>query len=248
MVHSAGQGRWGVTAVHADNGVENVCPLFLCCPGNFLIAPLSRPDQPGATRCTCDECDTNGDEEWQSAMVCRHSGWTPPTAAAAVAAAMECRADICGDLENDCCAPGSEARVCTEPGYTVMQGGTSTACRHLPDGIYQCCSWPSAAVPMVAGHCNGTQQNLDVYVRTTPAVHGAAPGVASQYTRYPGRCVFEHDIITAQHGEHYHLCFAVHRPSTANMRAQHSTAQHSTAQHSTAQLDSCASSPLSHVR
>ena len=51
-----------------------------------------------------------------------------------------CRADICGDNGNDCCAPGNEPRVCTEPGYSVAPGGTTSWAPCPADGVYQCCT------------------------------------------------------------------------------------------------------------
>ena len=54
-----------------------------------------------------------------------------------------CRADICGDSGDDCCAPGDEARSCKEAGYSVVPGGTSSwgPCVDLfaESAVYQCC-------------------------------------------------------------------------------------------------------------
>ena len=54
-----------------------------------------------------------------------------------------CRSDICGDIANDCCAPGSEQRSCRQAGYTVTPGGTSSyrPCIGMygQSAIYQCC-------------------------------------------------------------------------------------------------------------
>jgi hypothetical protein len=55
-----------------------------------------------------------------------------------------CRADICGDSGNDCCAPGDdEARSCKEAGYSVVPGGTSSRgnCVDIftESAVYQCC-------------------------------------------------------------------------------------------------------------
>ena len=35
-----------------------------------------------------------------------------------------CRNDICGDIADDCCAPGDETRVCTLPGYMTVDAET----------------------------------------------------------------------------------------------------------------------------
>jgi hypothetical protein len=55
-----------------------------------------------------------------------------------------CRADICGDNGDDCCAPGDEERSCKEAGYSVVPGGTSSwgACveRFTASAVYQCCN------------------------------------------------------------------------------------------------------------
>ena len=55
-----------------------------------------------------------------------------------------CRSDICGDSGGDCCAPGDEARSCTQSGYSVAAGGTSSYAPCLSNfgqgAIYQCCS------------------------------------------------------------------------------------------------------------
>ena len=57
--------------------------------------------------------------------------------------AQICRADICGDGDEDCCAPGDEARACKEDGYTVTPGGTSSrdSCvsEYGEGAVYQCC-------------------------------------------------------------------------------------------------------------
>ena len=54
-----------------------------------------------------------------------------------------CRADICGDIGNDCCAPGAELRQCREVGYVAVPGGTSSygecLSRFDESAIYQCC-------------------------------------------------------------------------------------------------------------
>ena len=55
----------------------------------------------------------------------------------------QCSSDMCGDYNKDCCAPGSEPRKCTVPGYKVVAGGISKAASCLkdngPSGVYQCC-------------------------------------------------------------------------------------------------------------
>ena len=60
-----------------------------------------------------------------------------------------CRADICGDHSDDCCAPGTEARVCLEDGYDVTPGGTSSYLSCPEEGIYQCCQ-PAVLVDVVS--------------------------------------------------------------------------------------------------
>ena len=57
---------------------------------------------------------------------------------------VACRADasICGDVGNDCCAPGSKLRSCALPGYIVTPGGPSAGSCASTFGeaaIYQCC-------------------------------------------------------------------------------------------------------------
>ena len=80
---------------------------------------------------------------------CNRSTYPPPpsprppptTTSVATAAAGTCRSDICGDIGNDCCAPGSERKSCRESGYTVTTGGTTTSifCPRGSSDIYQCC-------------------------------------------------------------------------------------------------------------
>ena len=50
-----------------------------------------------------------------------------------------CRHDICTDIANDCCAPGSEHRGCRIHGYRVQRGGVSKYKACPRSGIYQCC-------------------------------------------------------------------------------------------------------------
>ena len=50
-----------------------------------------------------------------------------------------CRSDICVDTGNDCCAPDDEHRGCSQPGYVVKPGGTTTYGSCPKEGIYQCC-------------------------------------------------------------------------------------------------------------
>jgi hypothetical protein len=35
-----------------------------------------------------------------------------------------CRSDLCTDIGSDCCAPGTEARGCSKPGYFVFPDHT----------------------------------------------------------------------------------------------------------------------------
>ena len=55
-----------------------------------------------------------------------------------------CRADICADIGNDCCAPSWERRACALPGYAVVDGGTSTysecTVRFGADAVFSCCA------------------------------------------------------------------------------------------------------------
>lgn len=64
-----------------------------------------------------------------------------------------CRSDICGDRGNDCCAPGSEARSCTLPGFAVQSGGVSAYAGCLASfgqgAIYQCCATSTPPAPPV---------------------------------------------------------------------------------------------------
>ena len=54
-----------------------------------------------------------------------------------------CRADICTDNGDDCCAPGNEARGCREEGYVVKSGGSTSYAPCVSDfgadAVYQCC-------------------------------------------------------------------------------------------------------------
>ena len=54
-----------------------------------------------------------------------------------------CRTDICVDISDDCCAPYDESRGCSEAGYVVVPGGSTSYAPCLSefgaDAIYQCC-------------------------------------------------------------------------------------------------------------
>jgi hypothetical protein len=62
-----------------------------------------------------------------------------------------CRADICGDIANDCCAPDGEDRVCKDGAYFVASGGTTSygPCigRFGQTAVYQCCPLTLSAPP-----------------------------------------------------------------------------------------------------
>merc|ERR1711871_30140 len=53
----------------------------------------------------------------------------------------QCRADICGDTDEDCCASldWGEPQTCTESGYVPVPGGVSGYADCPQKGIYQCC-------------------------------------------------------------------------------------------------------------
>jgi hypothetical protein len=63
-----------------------------------------------------------------------------------------CRADICVDNGDDCCAPGDEQRGCSEEGYVVVPGGSSSYAPCLSSfgasAVYQCCPPGSDGTPM----------------------------------------------------------------------------------------------------
>ena len=90
----------------------------------------------------------------------------------------ECRADICGDNSDDCCAPGDEERICKEEGYSVTSGGTSSyeRCSEQFDlgAIYQCCT-DEPRVPLPCESEAGVPVSSTVYTRGpwTPP-HGAS--------------------------------------------------------------------------
>ena len=54
-----------------------------------------------------------------------------------------CRADLCTDYGSDCCAPGEEARGCSDDNFAVTPGGTSSyepcSSTYGSQSIYQCC-------------------------------------------------------------------------------------------------------------
>ena len=66
-----------------------------------------------------------------------------------------CRSDICGDLSDDCCAPGDEERVCTVDGYFVAPGGESSWDGCDDDGVYQCCNFVLCSDPSVGATGSG---------------------------------------------------------------------------------------------
>ena len=78
-------------------------------------------------------------------MTCQSMAWAAPPPPPP----HGCRSDICGDIGNDCCAPGAETRVCLQAGYIVVPGSTSwTACP--AHETYQCCPRRGCAVAATA--------------------------------------------------------------------------------------------------
>merc|ERR1719230_224278 len=86
-----------------------------------------------ATR-TSGDAEVRSKECWQVKITVDARVIMPSLAAAEAAAVsittaastVPCRSDLCGDIGNDCCAPGAEARSCRSPGYEVVSGGTSS--------------------------------------------------------------------------------------------------------------------------
>ena len=87
-----------------------------------------------------------------------------------------CRSDICGDIGSDCCAPGTEARACSLPGYAVQSGGVSSysECHRVygQGAIYQCCSSATSAYqpapPPATSPASPSACDCSCYANTRP--------------------------------------------------------------------------------
>jgi hypothetical protein len=102
-------------------------------------------------------------------------------AATGAQALSGCRADICTDSGDDCCAPGDEARGCREEGYVVQPGGSSSYAPCVSSfgasAVYQCCPSVCNHLPRLA-LCSGDSDSLDWH----PSVHLPTPPAAAGQT------------------------------------------------------------------